>query len=146
MASRSICRFPRSAATVVGNRLGAEARYGLSVLLAARARAVAGVDLAGQRQWLLPFGILMVMITELTTVHQLVRPFLGIGILGGYTTLSTAMLDVQQLALAGRGGAALGYLTGTVATAVAAALAGALLTRVSAALLLRRQTRWRESA
>ncbi len=37
-------------------------------------------------------------------------------------------------------------LTGTVATAVAAAFAGALLTRVSAALLLRRRTGWRESA
>lgn len=133
------------AAIAVGGVLGAEARYGLSVLLPHQ---------PGQwplSTWLVNssgcflVGILMVVITELTTPHHLVRPFLGVGILGGYTTFSTAMLDVQQLAQAGHGGAALGYLTGTGATAVAAAFAGALLTRASAPLLRRRRTRWKEA-
>jgi fluoride exporter len=134
------------AAIAAGGVLGAEARYGLSVLLPHEPGQWPASTWLVNTTGCFLVGILMVMITELATAHHLVRPFLGVGILGGYTTFSTAMLDVQQLALAGRGGAALGYLTGTVATAVAAAFAGALLVRVSAALLLRRRTRWRESA
>jgi CrcB protein len=50
------------------------------------------------------------------------------------------MVDVQHLALAGHSGAALGYLAGTVTAAVAAAFAGVALTRVAAALLVRRRS------
>ena len=129
------------AAIAAGGVLGAEARYGLSVLmphepgqwpLATWLTNVSGCFL---------IGILMVVITELTSPHRLVRPFLGVGILGGYTTFSTAMVDVQQMALAGHGGAALGYMLATVTAAVAAAFAGVTLTRASAALWLRRRAR-----
>ncbi len=145
-------RRPRSwdpavlAAIAAGGVLGAEARYGLSVLIPHQ---------PGQwpmATWLINvsgcflIGILMVVITELTSPHRLVRPFLGVGVLGGYTTFSTAMVDVQQMALAGHGGAALGYLIATVTAAVAAAFAGVTLTRTGAALWLRRRTRRREHA
>src|SRR4051794_36820236 len=92
------------AAIAAGGVLGAEARYGLSVLIPHE---------PGQwpmATWLINvtgcflIGILMFSITELTSPHRLVRPFLGVGVLGGYTTFSTAMVDVQQLALAGREG------------------------------------------
>jgi fluoride exporter len=86
-------------------------------------------------------GILMFSITELTSPHRLVRPFLGVGVLGGYTTFSTAMVDVQQMALAGREGAALGYLLATLVAAVAAAFAGVTLTRASATMWLGRRAR-----
>jgi fluoride exporter len=145
-------RRPRSwdpavlAAIAAGGVLGAEARYGLSVLIPHQ---------PGQwpmATWLINvsgcflIGILMVVITELTSPHRLVRPFLGVGVLGGYTTFSTAMVDVQQMALAGHGGAALGYLIATVSAAVAAAFAGVTLTRALAASWLRRRTRRREHA
>jgi CrcB protein len=145
-------RRPRSwdptvlAAIAAGGVLGAEARYGLGVLLP---------HAPGQWPWAtwlinvsgcFLIGILMVIITELTSPHRLVRPFLGVGILGGYTTFSTAMVDVQQLALAGRDDAALGYLMATVTAAVAAAFAGVTLTRAAAALWLRRRARQRERA
>jgi fluoride exporter len=145
-------RRPRSwdpavlAAIAAGGVLGAETRYGLSVLIPHR---------PGQwpmATWLINvsgcflIGILMVVITELTSPHRLIRPFLGVGILGGYTTFSTAMVDVQQMALAGHGGAALGYLIATVTAAVAATFAGVTLTRTGAALLLHRRTRRREHA
>jgi fluoride exporter len=138
-------RRPRSwdpavlAAIAAGGVLGAEARYGMSVLIPHQ---------PGQwpmATWLINvsgcflIGILMVVITELTSPHRLVRPFLGVGVLGGYTTFSTAMVDVQQMALAGHGGAALGYLIATVTAAVAAAFAGVIVTRASAALWLRRR-------
>src|SRR3954463_7765015 len=134
------------AAISAGGVLGAEARYGLSVLIPHQ---------PGQwpmATWLINvsgcflIGILMVFITELTSPPRLVRPFLGVGVLGGYTTFSTAMVDVQQMALAGHGGAALGYLIATVTAAVAATFAGVTLTRTGAALRLHRRTRGRKHA
>src|SRR3954447_11768654 len=127
------------AAIAVGGVLGAEARYGLGVLLPHH---------PGQWPWAtwlinvsgcFLIGILMVVIAELTSPHRLVRPFLGVGVLGGYTTFSTAMVDVQQMALAGREGAALGYLLATLVGAVGAAFAGVTLTRALAAIWLGRR-------
>jgi fluoride ion exporter CrcB/FEX len=51
-------------------------------------------------------GVLMVLVTEVTEPHRLVRPFLAVGFLGGFTTFSTFGLDVQSLLLAGRPAAA----------------------------------------
>jgi hypothetical protein len=36
----------------------------------------------------------MVLVTELVDAHPLIRPLLGIGVLGGYTTFSTYTVDV----------------------------------------------------
>lgn len=134
------------AAIALGGIVGAEARYGLGVLLPHH---------TGQwplATWLINtsgcflIGVLMVVITELTSPHRLVRPFIGVGILGGYTTFSTAMVDVQQLQLAGRPGVALGYLLATLFAAVVAAFAGVTLTRASAVWWLRiRRARTGES-
>jgi CrcB protein len=125
------------AAIAVGGVLGAEGRYGMSLLLphhpgqwplATWLTNVTGCFL---------IGVLMVVITELTSPHRLVRPFLGVGVLGGYTTFSTAMVDVEQMVRAGHAGAALGYLLATPVAAVAAAFLGVLLTRASAVWWLR---------
>src|SRR3954452_9009115 len=140
-------RRPRSwdpavlAAIAAGGVLGAEARYGLSVLMPHE---------PGQwpmATWLINvsgcflIGILMFSITELTSPHRLARPFLGVGLLGGYTTFSTAMVDVQQMALAGREGAALRYMLATLVAAVSATFAGVSVTRASAAMFLSRRAR-----
>ncbi len=58
----------------------------------------------------------MVLLLELTSPHRLARPFLGVGVLGGYTTYSTFAVDVERLVLAHRPLTALAY----VAVAVAA--------------------------
>lgn len=49
-------------------------------------------------------GVLMVTITELTSPHRLVRPLLGVGVLGGYTTFSTYSVKIQQMLAVGRSG------------------------------------------
>jgi fluoride exporter len=134
------------AAIAAGGVLGAEARYGMSVLIPHQ---------PGQWPWgtwlvnisgCFLIGILMVAITELTSPHRLVRPFLGVGVLGGYTTFSTAMVDVQQQALAGHAAAALAYLVTTVTAAVVAAFAGVTVTRAAAALWRTRRARREEPA
>lgn len=56
-----------------------------------------------------------------------VRTVLGVGLLGGYTTFSSASLDSARLALSGRGGAAVLHATGTATACVAAAALGALV-------------------
>ena len=134
------------AAIAAGGVLGAEARYAMSVLMPHD---------PGQWPWAtwlvnisgcFLIGILMVIITELTSPHRLIRPFLGVGVLGGYTTFSTAMVDVQQMALAGHAAASLGYLVATVSAAVAAAFTGVTMARATAALWVRRRTRRKETA
>src|ERR687886_614869 len=55
-------------------------------------------------------GVLMVLVTEVWTTHRLLRPFLGTGVLGGYTTFSTYAVDAQHLIAAGAPRTALLYL------------------------------------
>src|SRR5439155_22545212 len=76
-------------------------------------------------------GVLMVLITEVWAAHRLLRPFLGVGVLGGYTTFSTYSVDIQQLVAAGAARAALAYLAGTLVAALAARYAGIALTRLA---------------
>jgi CrcB protein len=123
----------------LGGIIGAEARYGMSVWLPHQAGQWPGATWLVNISGCFLIGVLMVVITELTSPHRLVRPFLGVGVLGGYTTFSTAMLDVHELALAGRGGLALGYLAATVLAALAATSLGVTLTRRVAAVRQRRR-------
>lgn len=124
-----------------GGVAGAEARYGLSLWHP----AVPGewplttwaINVGGS--FLL--GALVVVLTELTSPHRLLRPFLGVGVLGGFTTFSTAMVDVQQLASGGHPVLALGYLIGTALGALLAVLAGTLAVRGAAAGWTRRRNR-----
>jgi fluoride exporter len=76
-------------------------------------------------------GVLMVLIAEVWSAHRLLRPFLGTGVLGGYTTFSSSAVDVLQLAAAGAARTGLLYLTGNLACALAAVYAGMTLTRLA---------------
>lgn len=69
-------------------------------------------------------GLLKPVITDLLVVRRWVNPFIGTGILGGFTTFSHCIVDVVHLALAGRAGLALLYLVGTVLCAILAVSLG----------------------
>lgn len=130
---RELFRAPWSVlgAISAGGALGALARYGL---------ATAWPHSPGQFPWAtfvtnvsgcLLIGVLMVLITEVRSAHRLIRPFLGVGVLGGFTTFSTYTGDVQQLVAADAARTGLVYLVGTVAAALAAVYAGIRLTRLA---------------
>ncbi|MGH3799944.1 MAG: fluoride efflux transporter CrcB [Pseudonocardiaceae bacterium] len=119
-------------AIAIGGALGSEARYGLSVALPPTAGAMPWATLLVNVSGCVLIGVLMVTITELTTPHRLVRPLLGVGVLGGYTTFSTYSLDIQQMLTAGRPGLALIYLAVTPLAALAAVWIGANATRLLA--------------
>ncbi|WP_109528247.1 MULTISPECIES: fluoride efflux transporter CrcB [Nocardia] len=75
-------------------------------------------------------GILMVLITEVWVANKLLRPFFGVGILGGFTTFSTYCLEIRRLLESGATAEALGYLGGTVVAALAAVALGMGATRL----------------
>lgn len=87
-------------------------------------------------------GVLMVCVTDLWPSQRLLRPFLGTGVLGGYTTFSTAMVDTQHLLDRQALGTAFAYVAGTAVAALAAVLAGTVLARAAIQRLgARRETR-----
>lgn len=126
------------AVIAAGGVLGAEARYGVSTLLPHAGATFPWSTLAVNASGCFLIGVLMVLILEVMTPHRLLRPFVGVGILGGYTTFSTYSVDIQRLLTSGRPGVALGYLAGTAAAALAAVWAGVALTRSSTRLASRR--------
>jgi CrcB protein len=74
-------------------------------------------------------GILMVLVTDVFTRQRLARPFLGTGVLGGFTTFSTYAVDIQRLVTEGHAGTALLYLATTILGALVAVLATVSATR-----------------
>ncbi len=127
-------RVPRQieilAAIAAGGVLGACARYGAVVLFPTAPAAFPWTTFWINITGCAVMGALLVLITERRTAHPLVRPFLGTGVLGGYTTFSTYTLDGQHLIGGGRAGTALFYLGGTLVAALAAGWGAATLTRL----------------
>jgi CrcB protein len=117
------------AVIAAGGVVGAEARYGAGLLLPHPPDAFPWSTLLVNALGCLLIGVLMVVLTETTAPHRLARPFLGVGVLGGFTTFSTYAVDVQRLLLAHRAGPALAYLAGTLAAALVAVWLGATTTR-----------------
>ncbi len=116
-------------AVAAGGAVGALARYGLGIALPhAPSTFPLGTFLINVAGCFL-IGSLIVVITEWTQAHPLVRPFLVTGILGGFTTFSTYAVDAEQLLAAGRIGTALLSVVGTLAAAVTATWLGIRLTR-----------------
>lgn len=74
-------------------------------------------------------GLLIVLVTEVWTVHRYTRPLLGVGFLGGFTTFSTYILDAHTLAADGHAAQAMVYLFGSVIVGLAAAYAGMMAGR-----------------
>jgi len=126
--------WPVLAAVGGGGVAGALARYGLQEAwphdVGGFPWATFWVNVSG----CLLIGVLMTVLAEVAPGHRLVRPLLGVGVLGGYTTFSTYAVDVRQGLAAGAAGTSLLYLFGTVSAALVAVWAGAAGT----ALALRR--------
>ncbi|MFI1314463.1 CrcB family protein [Streptomyces albidoflavus] len=123
-------QWPVLVAISLGGGVGAAVRYGAIVLWPTPTGAFPWTVLLVNAAGCAAIGVLMTLLSEVwTDAPRLVRPFLGTGMLGGFTTFSTYALDVQTLFDGGRPGRALGDLALTVAAALAAVTAGAWLTR-----------------
>lgn len=121
------------AAIGLGGALGAALRWALALGLASDGFPIGTLiaNLSGAAA----LGALMVVVNELLAPTRLLRPFLGVGVLGGYTTFSTAMLDLHTMLADGRYGVAIGYLAASVLGGLAAVLIGEAVARAIGALV-----------
>ncbi|MEU3270864.1 CrcB family protein [Saccharomonospora sp. NPDC006951] len=113
----------------LGGGLGSLARYGLAEAMPHPEGGFAASTLLTNIGGCLLIGALMVIITDSARPHRLLRPFLGIGILGGFTTFSTYVVDAIESVLAGNAGIAIAYAVASVVASLVAVVAGMLLTR-----------------
>ena len=74
-------------------------------------------------------GILMAVLGLLPAPNRLARPFLGVGVLGGFTTFSTYAVQSHELVRSGHPVVAMVYLGGTVLAALLAVVGGVFLVR-----------------
>jgi CrcB protein len=113
----------------LGGGLGALARYGMAQALPTRPGQFPWGTFATNLIGCFLIGVLMVLVTEVWSAHRLIRPFLGIGFLGGFTTFSTYAVEIRGLLQPGTAGLAFAYLAGTLAGAMLAVILAVWLTR-----------------
>ncbi|AIJ23165.1 fluoride efflux transporter FluC [Amycolatopsis methanolica] len=126
---REVRPSPRPVLAVIsaGGVLGALARYGLQQAFPHRAGQFAWATFAINVSGCLLIGVLMALLNEVWPGRRLVRPFLGVGVLGGFTTFSTYIVDIQQALAAGAARTALAYLAATALAALLAVWTGVTL-------------------
>ena len=76
-------------------------------------------------------GVLLVLVTDVFTRQRLLRPLLGTGVLGGFTTFSTYAVDIQRLVATEHAGLALADLAATLLAALVAVTAATRITRLA---------------
>jgi CrcB protein len=116
-------------AIAAGGALGASARVGLGTAFPVAPSGFPWTIFVINVVGCLLIGALMVLVIEVWPARRLVRPFLGVGVLGGFTTFSTYVVEIEQLLDAGAVAVALAYLGGTVIAALAATWVGLAGTR-----------------
>ena len=114
--------LPRIVGVVaLGGIIGSLARYGLAEAFPHGPGEFPGSTFAPNVLGWFLIGVLLARLTPRS--HPLLRPFLGTGILGGFTTFSTFAVDTEKL-LHGHVVVALVYYFGTVVAAMLAAALG----------------------
>lgn len=132
---------PRPAPDVVaviaaGGALGGLARHAVSVAVPTAHDGLPWATLAANVSGSLLLGVLMVVLLERSRPRRYLRPFLGVGVLGGYTTFSTYAVEAVVLLDQGRVAAAAAYVVGTLMACLLATWCG----MVAARSLLGRRT------
>ena len=106
------------AAVAAGGAVGSLCRWGVGLAAGGSHWATLLVNVTGA----FAMGVLVAWLAR-GTAHPLTRPFLSVGLLGGWTTYSSFALDTHALVGDGLGGL-LGYLVLTIGLGVGAAVAG----------------------
>lgn len=108
----------------LGGFTGGLARYGLGLAFPAAhgdfPTATFAINVSGS----FILALLIVFVLEVWPPTTYVRPLVGVGFCGAYTTFSTWMVGVDQLLSAGRYDVAAGYLFGSLAAGLAATSLG----------------------
>jgi len=114
-------------AVAAGGAVGSLGRYAVGLALPHEAAEFPWgtelVNVSGS----LAMGVLVVWVLAMREPHPLLRPFLGVGVLGGWTTFSAYTLDFHTLVTSGHGPTAAAYLLGSLVLGVAAVGLGVTL-------------------
>jgi CrcB protein len=127
----------------VGGMLGASARHALELAWPAGPSQFPWATFVTNAAGCALIGVLMVYVVDHGAGHPLLRPFVGVGVLGGFTTFSTYAVQTTDLLGAGEPVLALTYLVGTLAVAMASVTFGVVVGRLLLAWIHARRHRHR---
>jgi CrcB protein len=114
-------------AVAIGGAAGAAARYGLGLAWPDSSTAFPWTTFAINVGGCLAIGLLLAALERLTAPHRLVRPLIGTGFLGGFTTFSTYAEQTRALLAAGRWPVAAAYVLATLIAALVAVRLGIMI-------------------
>jgi CrcB protein len=115
------------ASVALGGVVGSLGRYAVGTALPHQPGAFPWATFAVNVTGAFAMGLLVAYLVDRPGVHRLARPFVGVGVLGGWTTFSALAVDAVQLGSAGQEQVALVYLTATFLVGTLAIMAGALV-------------------
>jgi fluoride exporter len=112
-----------------GGALGAVMRFGLSRALPVGAGGWPWPTFAANIAGGLAMGVLAAWLLRGDSAAEPLRLFLGVGVLGGFTTFSAFSLEMAQMVQRGQGAMAAGYALVSVILALGAVFAGMMLAK-----------------
>ncbi len=113
----------------LGGVVGALARWGTAELLPSSPTGWPWATLLVNLTGCLLLGALLALLAARSPEPAWARPFLAVGVLGGFTTYSTFAVEVVERADAGAWLAVAGYVAASVLGGVLAVAAGAAVVR-----------------
>jgi CrcB protein len=120
-------------AVAAGGFFGGLARYGVMLALPASTSAFPWAIFLVNTAGAFLLALLLILVLEVLPPSTYLRPTLGTGFCGAFTTFSSVATGVDQLAAHGRAGLAAGYVLASLVAGLAAASFGIVLGRSIAA-------------
>ena len=124
-----------------GGALGAAGRLGAATALPSAPDEFPWSTFLVNATGCLLLGLLMVCALDVWPTSRYLRPFLGIGLLGGFTTFSTYALETRNLVAEHQQQLAGVYLVGSVAAGLTAVWLGIAVGRLTLRVLRRTELR-----
>jgi CrcB protein len=146
--SRALASIRRDGDVVVaialGGGLGSLARYAVAVWVPVRPGRFPWSTFLVNAPGCLLIGVLIVFVSDVWRTRRYARPFLGVGVLGGFTTYSTMMLDLRTLGAGAHWVMADVYLVASLVAGLAAVWVGVMGTRLVTGIPVWRRHKLRE--
>ncbi len=116
-------------AIAAGGAVGGSLRLGVNRVVPTPSDGFPWSTFAENVSGCLLLAVLMVYLVDVWPPRRYLRPFLGVGVLGGFTTFSTFTNEARVLLQDGEAGLALVYVGGSVLAGFAATAIGLRLAR-----------------
>lgn len=115
-----------------GGAVGGAARHALNLAIVEREGGFPWSTFVENAVGSFLLGMVMFFLLQVAAPSRYARPFLGVGVLGGFTTFSAYTFDTRELLMSGQSALAGLYLFGSVAACLLAVAAGATAARAIA--------------